>query len=415
MSDDNHTPTEDYSGMSQADIDAMEQTLFEVKDASGDALPLQKNDNGKIIPNLFNAVTILEQGPRYRKQIWYDEFLDRIMTGNPARQWSDADDLALTMYYQQACGITSAPITLATSAAQSVAFRNPRNCVRDWIDRQKWDSVPRLDSFFEDCFGAERTAYTIAVGRNFWLSLVARIYKPGCQVDNMIVLEGKQGIGKSRVLRIIGGEHYTDQHESATNAKAFAEILQGKMVVEIAEMDSFSRSEVTRVKAIVTTVSDRYRAAYGRHAIDHPRQCIFAGTTNTDDWNKDATGARRFWPIRCAEINTESVALHRSQYFAEAAVLFRSGETWWEMPSEETTEQQRARFDADPWVEEISVFISSLTSVTVNEILKDCIKLKISDITRSEQMRVASSLRFFGWSSKRERRGIDNIRVWKPQ
>src|SRR5262249_11330228 len=134
---------------------------------------------------------------------------------------------------------------------------------------------------------------------NFWLSLVARAYKPGCKVDNMIVLEGGQGIGKSTALDIIGGDWYTEQHESASNPKAFAEILQGKLLVEISEMDAFNGSQINRVKQTITCQSDRYRPAYGRYAKDHLRRCIFVGTTNRDDWNKDETGARRFWPITC--------------------------------------------------------------------------------------------------------------------
>jgi predicted permease len=100
-------------------------------------------------------------------------------------------------------------------------------------------------------------------------------------------------------LRAIGGPWFAEQHETVTNAKAFAENLQGKLLVEISEMDAFSRAEVTKVKQVITSPSDRFREPYGRHSKDHPRQCIFAGSTNKDDWNRDETGARRFWPVAC--------------------------------------------------------------------------------------------------------------------
>ena len=181
----------------------------------------------------------------------------------------------------------------------TVAFRNRRNCVRDWLESLKWDQVPRIEHFFENHFGADPRA----ASANFWISLVARVCRPGCQVDNMVVLEGPQGIRKSSALRVIGGEWFTEQHESATG-KGFFEVLQGKLLVEVSEMDSFSRAEVTKVKQIITCTNDRFRESYGRHAKDHPRQCIFVGTTNRDDWNTDVTGARRFWPIACqGEIN----------------------------------------------------------------------------------------------------------------
>ena len=185
-------------------------------------------------------------------------------------------------------------------------------------------------------------------GKNFWISIVARVYCPGCQVDNMIVLEGPQGLKKSSALRVIGGNWFCEQHE-AVNGRAFFEVLQGKLLVEISELDAFSRADVTRVKQVVTCVSDRYREPYGHHAKDHPRQCVFVGSTNKDDWNRDETGARRFWPIRCTEIDIDAIASNREQFFAEAVHRFKSKETWWEMPSIETEGEQESRYVEPAW------------------------------------------------------------------
>src|SRR5262249_23914540 len=203
---------------------------------------------------------------------------------------------------------------------------------------------------------------------------VARVYRPGCKVDNMVVLEGPQGIGKSSALHVIGGEWFTEQHESASNPKPFKEILQGKLLIEISEMDAFSRAEVSRVKQTITDTLDRYRESFGRHAKDHLRQCVFVGTTNKDDWNKDDTGARRFWPIACkGEIDVEGIRANREQLFAEAVTRIKNGESWWEMPAEETRLEQQKRYDADAWSEDIAAFIALKSKVTVNEILVDCL------------------------------------------
>src|SRR5207302_6188158 len=131
-------------------------------------------------------------------------------------------------------------------------------------------------------------------------------------VDNMLVLDGTQGIGKSSALRAIAGEWFAEQHESATS-KDFYQVLQGKMLVEISEMDSFSRAEVTKVKQVVTCTNDRFRESYGRRAEDHPRQCIFVGTSNK--WtHDDETGARRFWPIDCrGTVDVAAIAAVRPQ------------------------------------------------------------------------------------------------------
>jgi predicted P-loop ATPase len=123
--------------------------------------------------------------------------------------------------------------------------------------------------------------------------MVARVYNPGCKVDNMVILEGVQGVGKSSALQIIGGPWFAEQHESATNPKAFAEILQGKLLIEISEMHAFNRAEVNRVKQTISCPSDRFRASYGRYAwITRGSACSWAlQTTTTGTGTRPAPGA----------------------------------------------------------------------------------------------------------------------------
>jgi len=375
---------------------------------------LDRNGNGLPYTNLNNAVRVLEADPTLKSLCWFDEFLGRILTGNPAREWTDGDDINLTLYMQREIGLTKIGLDVIRNAVVVIAQRDTRNCVKDWIATLAWDGTPRIEHFFIDVFGAEDNDYVRAAGQNFWISLAARIYKPGSKVDNMIVLEGAQGLGKSQALAIIGGEWFGEQHESATNAKAFAEVLQGKLVIEISEMDAFDRSEVKRVKAVVSSSSDRYRPAYGRHARDHARQGVMIGTTNKDDWNRDETGARRFWPIRCAGlVRLDVLAENRAQLFAEAVATYRAGATWWEMPAERTGQEQRARFDADPWLGQIASYTQMMRETSTNEVLLGCLHYSIREITRLEQMRVASCLRVLGWTNKGnvKRKGVV-MKVW---
>jgi hypothetical protein len=371
------------------------------------------DDRPKPSATLKNAVkTILEQD---LADIRFDDFLGRPMTGNPAREWTDADDLELNVRMQNLRGFGKIGLDTVRNAALMIAFRNRANCVKAWFDSLRWDRTPRIDHFFEDHFGAVGTVYTRSASKNFWLSMAARIYRPGCQSDHMVVLEGDQGIGKSAALRIIGGDWFTEQHESATG-KSFFEVLQGKLVVEISEMDSFNRAEVTKVKQIVTCTSDRFRESYGRHAQDHPRQCVFVGTTNRDDWNRDETGARRFWPIPChGEIDRDSIRANRDQFFAEAVHRFKQGEPWWTMPIEETLAEQEKRYEGDPWGELIETFVEAKSEVTGLEILTDLLKFEVSNITKREQMRVATCLRVLGWKRKKQRDGMRVVSMWRPE
>ena len=371
-------------------------------------------NTGQPLTNLDNAVRVLEQDPSLRGTVWFDDFLGRILTTD-SREWSDADDINLTLYLQRSIGLAKVSRETVQQAVVAVAYRDRRNCVQDWMRSLTWDGTNRLDSFFCDIFGAEDTPYTRAAGRNFWRSVAARAFRPGCQLKNMVVLEGAQGLGKSPAVAIIGGEWYAAQHESATNPKAFAEVLQGKLIIEIEEMDAFSRSDLTSIKRAVSCQSDRYRAAYGRYAQDYKRTIVMIGTTNKDNWNRDDTGADRFWPIRCQGlINLKLLAEIREQCFAEALHDIDNGARYWEMPAEETKAQQDQRFDGDPWLEPISAYLIGRETASVNDILMDRFDQKLGDIDKSAQMRVATCLTFLGWVNGGNKREAGKVKkVWR--
>lgn len=367
------------------------------------------------MPNatLSNAVAVMENDEALKGGVWYDTFLQRVMTDEPPREWGDSDDINLTLYMQRGVGLPKISREIVSQAVIAIAYRNPRNCVRDWLEGLKHDGTPRIDKFFADCMGAEDSEYTSAASRNFWLSMVARVFNPGCKVDNMVVLEGPQGAGKSSALQTIGGPHFAEQHESATNPKAFAEILQGKLLVEISEMDSFNRAEVNRVKQTISCPADRFRASYGRHAKDHPRQCVFVGTTNRDDWNRDETGARRFWPIACrGQIQLELVRENREQLFAEAVVRHKAGEAHWLMPAETTKTEQDARYQADPWLAGIEMIVKGESEVTTSHVAEK-LNISLERRDRATEMRIGACLRFLGWHRKQKRTaGNDRFYVY---
>lgn len=367
---------------------------------------LQMSANGSApIANLSNAVAILENDPELKGLFYFDEFLQRVIAIDGPREWADQDDLRIVIHIQRDVGISRITREHVAQAVMAVAHQNVRHCVRDWLDSLQHDGTARIDQFFSDCCGADDNEYTRAVSRNFWLSMVARAYVPGCKVDNMVVLEGAQGIGKSQALQAIGGDWFAEMHESATNPKGFAEILQGKLLVEISEMDSFNRAEVNRVKQTISCPSDRYRPSYGHHARDHKRQCIFVGTTNRDDWNRDETGARRFWPIACkGEVRLNAIRGNRDQLFAEAAKRHKAGEPHWLMPSEATVAEQAARFQADPWLDNIAAIIKGESNTTTAHIA-EMLGISLERRDRATEMRIAASLRHLGWNRKRARVG----------
>lgn len=366
---------------------------------------------------LANAVVVLQYDPQYAPdELWYDEFLDRVLTrdGARTRQWRDDDDTRAAVYMQQDVGMVTVAVSVVSDAVRFVARQRVRHCVREHVGQWTWDGVERCAHAFEDFWGVEPapnqpSEYIRAVSFNFFLSMMARIMAPGCQVDTMVIFEGPQGIGKSRALRILGGAWYMLAAESVTS-KDFFQVLAGAWLVEIGEMDSFSRAERERTKLVISTPTDRYRPSYGRHARDFPRQCIFAGTTNHDDYGNDDTGLRRFLPVRCTAIDIPSLTVALPQLFAEALHCWRNGATWWEVPR--AGEAQADRQAVDLWTDTVLDYTIGKTELSLADILREALKIRDADMARTHELRVGRILKLAGWVKKDARRAGHVVKRW---
>lgn len=392
-------------------------------------LNLATNDKGALLMNLDNAVRAIEADPILRGHVWYDEFLDAVITdwNGSQRQWKDADDVLLCLYLQRHIGLTRISVGQAHDAALVAAFNDIRNEVHDYLNALVWDGIERLPFLLSDGFGADNNAYTQAVGRCWMVSMVARAMSPGCKVDTVPVLEGSQGKRKSSALQVIGGKWFVECHENVMS-KDFYGVLNGHILVEISEMHTFSRAEIERVKGIISCQVDRYRKAYGRHTEDHPRKTVLVGTTNRDDYHKDETGGRRFLPVLCREISLDYLQQNRDQLWAEAVHRYRlapqqatpdqritAGAAWWDIPEADQKHEIEARRDVDSWEHAIEEWLNSTArdTVTVSDILKDCLEIETKDHDQMRQKRAGRVLRALGWVN-RVRRDPDgrNRKVW---
>lgn len=369
-----------------------------------DRLGLATSGNGIPLCNYDNLDRVFSGDGTLTKGIWFDEFYKRffIQDGSIVREWTDADTIDLTVKLQRGYGLTRIEDNKVYKAMAAYAKRRPRNAPRDWLTSLQWDGVDRINRYMSAYLGAEDSAYTRAVSRNWWISLVARIYLPGCQMRHMVVLEGKQETGKSKSLSIVGGPWYLDNTQDL-NRNNFFEVLDGKMIVEIGELNAFRRAEMTRIKQVISCQSDYYRAPYDRVPENHPRTCVFVGTTNDTNWIDDDTGATRFWPILTTSIDIEAIIRDRDQLFAEAVHAFKAGEKWHITPMEDTLEQQEARRRTDPWENKIITYLYNKAEITTTELMDDCLKIEPSRQTRFDEMRVGNILKSIGWHRTRKR------------
>jgi putative DNA primase/helicase len=358
-------------------------------------------------PTLANASAIMRFHPKFEGKIWYDSFCERIyhtLYGDTPREWDDVDSKRATAFIQSQLNLPRISLKIVEDAVIHAAHERPVNSVKQWLESLVWDGRKRLSTWLGDCLGVEKTAYSMAVARNWLISMVARVYRPGCQVDTMPVLEGLQGEGKSRSLEILGDRWFASVG-TAFGSYEFIDSIQGKWLIEIPDMAGFGRRDHSNIIATITTRSDRYRSKYGRFEKDHPRKCVFAATSETDDYLAEMRGFRRYWPLRCKGIDTDALIKQRSALFAEAAAAFHAKEPWHLMPGEETAVEQLARNNDDVWTMDTLNYVASreLAGLPVHPVkilLDSDIQMKTKDLNHGHKLRIITILKANGWHHK---------------
>lgn len=264
---------------------------------------LDKDKTGNVKPHLANMSLIIQNDPRLQA-IKYDLFADcfcvdgQLPWEHEGRGWTEADLSNLCVFLSKQYGVnaTANVFTALTATVRNCRAYHP---VRDYLLKQKWDGKHRLDKLFIKYLGAEDSELNRAVTRKTFIAAVARVFEPGVKFDTMTVLVGGQGIGKSTILKMMGGEWFSDSLTlSDMKDKNGVEKLNGAWISEIAELSGMRKTDSETIKGFITRRDDRMRPAYGHTVVSKPRQGIFVGTTNEiEGFLRDLTGNRRYWPI----------------------------------------------------------------------------------------------------------------------
>lgn len=395
---------------------------------------LLKSKDGAPRALLANAELAFRSAEEMTGVLAFSEFsLDIIATertpwGSVGR-WTENDNTQAAVWLQREYGIC-VNSAVAAEAALTVARTRAFHPVREYLEGLQWDGTPRINQWLSLYLGVENTLYSRAVGERWLISAVARVFRPGAKVDCCLILEGPQGICKSTSLRTLAGDWFTDELADF-GTKDAAMQTRGVWVIEIAELDSMSRSEVGRTKAFMSRSVDRFRPPYGRTLTESPRQCVFAGSVNHSTYLRDKTGGRRFWPVKCSTIRIDDLARDRDQLWAEAVAMYRESRPWW-LDSPElnslAAEQQADRYEGDPWDDIIAPWIanpkrryegqspvepwsSDDDSVTITDVLIHCVGKRLDQWTQADKNRVARSMQALGW--ERFRSGARAAREWR--
>ena len=337
---------------------------------------LEYTKSGKLLCNIANIILILENDPALAGHIVHDLFtgMDSAKDGLPwnknANQWTDTDDANLRVWLEKHYDITGKE--KIADALTAVLTRNSYHPIRDYLSGLTWDGVPRLDRIIIDYMGAEDSELNRAMSRKHFVAAVARVFNPGCKYDYCLIMSGAEGIGKSTLLRVMGGKWFNDSI-TTLEGKEGMEQLRRAWVVELGELSSIKRSDVEQVKAHLSKQVDIYRAAYARRVLEHPRQCVFCGTTNEALFLKGDTGNRRFWVIPVvAELRkyrdwSEAIRRDRDQLWAEAVHYYKQGEPLYlseELEAQAKQRQQDFNDDNDdPIVAMLDKYLNTLLPV----------------------------------------------------
>jgi predicted P-loop ATPase len=298
------------------------------------------NKNGKFDNTINNVQLIMEHDAGLRGKYFYDTFKERMtvcgdlpwckLADRMTTTWTDTDDAGLRNFLEIKYEIVNTmKIGDAVLLAMQSCMRHP---VREYLLSLKWDGVARADTIFIDYLGAEDTEYTRTVTRKALIGAVARIMQPGCKHDHILVLVGPQGCRKSTTLAKLGKSWFSDSFYTVQGKEAYEQI-QGFWLIEMGEMAATRKAELESIKQFVSKQSDSYRAAYAKRTQEHPRQCAFFGTTNDDEFLRDATGGRRFWPVTVTDKGRETgdyfTAEIVDQVWAEIVMRYSAGENWY--------------------------------------------------------------------------------------
>jgi predicted P-loop ATPase len=414
---------------------------------------LAKNERGAVLPTHANMMLILTFDPILSGMVKFNAFtgmhmlqrpipsLDKTIAPAPGpypRPW-DGDDITRLLAFVQK---TFAPNFKKTTVEECLLLDGSDHQyheVLDYLNALKWDGEKRLDRWLTVVFGCPSDDYHQAIAAKLQIAAVRRVRQPGCKHDHLVVFEGDQGILKSSVISaLFGADWYTDQISDISSKDAAGD-LRGKWVVEFSEIEKLIKADVETLKSFVSRPIDHYRPPYGRRTIDIPRQGVFTGTTNDQEYLRDPSGNRRIWPLKCGKgkANIDWVRANRDQLWAESATREAEGESIWfdDTTIQETAEaEQAARMHEDPWEPKVRLYCDSKVEifnewtkaaertgdttliekhmqaypadlrggmVTVPEVLEFSLNVATVFQTKGTEMRVANILRTMKWEKDR--------------
>lgn len=448
-----------FPDLTSAGDDASDDVCGESLGAEGDgSLPVvgeqrqwpryvRTADRTAILPTHSNLLLALERDDQCGKYLAYDTFRDQIVWAPPKapnedfewKEFRDPDYVDLRVALERK-GFRPFAKDALKDCVRRVADGRRVDIAQEWLSRLKWDGVPRVDRFMADYIGTSKGDYAVAVSRYLWTALAGRVMDPGCQADMAVVLVGTQGARKTSAIQALAPHPamYGSINLHRIGDDNTARQMRGKLVLELEELRGLRSREAEEIKAWVSRREERWIPKYMEFEVPFARRNVMIGSTNDDDFLSDATGERRWLPIRAAaegvvwgeayqvgektipagwRCDVDAVARDRLQLWAEGAEMWANGGVRWQ-DAERLAKGEHDNFSYDdPWAPLVLHYMETAQATdsdglapqergaAIGEVLMGAVGVSAKDFDAAKRRRVGSLLQTLGFVRKQFRSG----------
>lgn len=376
----------------------------------------QKDGKGNVMMTRTTIGHVLLRHPYWRGVIRTNQLRGLVEVGG--EPVTDTFATRIVHWFETQWRFLHAKKSDIVDAYMCAAETNAYHPVREYLEQlPPWDGVDRIEQLV-DVLHAQpehRRIYGVFL-RAWFVAAVKRVFQPGDKFDTMLVLQGAQGMRKSSFFHALASPWFNESPLDISKPSELGRVHTA-WIHEFAELEKYTRGDLSTLKNFLSVREDRFRPPYGRHEVVKGRMCVFAGTSNEAEFLNDKTGARRFWIIKCAprDIDTAIVIEIRDQLWAEALTMYRGEEDVWLRSSEDREAQAElaAEFEEiDPWAEPLRVYVERKRLIRIEDVLHRCFDVKIENQNMLHTKRVAAMLRQLGWTKARLRGDNDEQGTW---
>lgn len=388
----------------------------------------QRDRTGAILATVRNLEMALRRADVSGVHIGYDAFNDELMLApwrtEDWRAFTDADYVRLRIRLEGG-GFKPIGRELIRDVVAMVADDNRFDSAQLWLDKLRWDGVPRIERFWVDYFNAEDSDYTRSCGLYIWTAMAGRVFEPGVKADMVPILVGDQGTGKTTgVAAMVPDPNFFMEVKFDDNEIEMARRMRGKLVGEIGELRGLHSREIEHIKAFITRTHEEWVPKYREFSVKFPRRLVFIGTTNNDEFLADETGNRRWLPLRVKDVAIERIKADLEQLWAEAGVRFTEGGVQWSDAQHLAEAVHEEHTISDPWDEAVMRWLEEPctmedgalanqdTLFKMTSLMQEALGMGVQQLARKDELRAARILRRLGLSKVQVRDGTHRVNVW---